>query len=396
MKSGISLRDAAKHQKKWYAKWHVYFGLLAGSFIFIMSLTGAILSFRYEIDRALNPELFNISGNGKFLTPGQIIEKVEKVHRNWKIIFLDASNRELNWPYTLIRKDSEDYIYVNPYSGEITGVRDYHKCFIGVVEHIHRYLLVDDAGKYVTGISSLALAILLVTGLRMWIPKQLKHLRARLTIDFSAGIKRLNWDIHNTLGFYFSPVIILIALTGFILTFARYVIPLFLLLSFEKPKSLDKILKQHSVFQKYVIPVSPDSAVASALAVVPDGRFARVALPEDSAGVYTVRIIGKNELRTGDLIQLAVDQYSGKIVFNSDTDVPELTKVYTNWIGPLHFGTLGGFTTQLINLLASLVTALLFVTGLIIWLGRGKKIRKEKSKSGGKVKALKRIQEEVQ
>ena len=41
---------------------HRWFGLLGAIWLFLLGLTGAILVFYWELDHALNPELFRPSG----------------------------------------------------------------------------------------------------------------------------------------------------------------------------------------------------------------------------------------------------------------------------------------------------------------------------------------------
>ena len=50
----------AKHQKRWFGKWHVYLGIIAGLIIAIVGLSGRILVFQDEIDAALNKNLFEV------------------------------------------------------------------------------------------------------------------------------------------------------------------------------------------------------------------------------------------------------------------------------------------------------------------------------------------------
>ena len=52
----------AIHQKRWFGKWHLYLGIIAGAVLSVVGLTGSILVFGDEIDQALNQELFQALG----------------------------------------------------------------------------------------------------------------------------------------------------------------------------------------------------------------------------------------------------------------------------------------------------------------------------------------------
>ncbi|WP_029279647.1 PepSY domain-containing protein [Pedobacter borealis] len=43
----------AKHQKRWFGKWHLYVGIIAGAIVAFVGVIGSILVFQDEIDRGL-------------------------------------------------------------------------------------------------------------------------------------------------------------------------------------------------------------------------------------------------------------------------------------------------------------------------------------------------------
>jgi uncharacterized iron-regulated membrane protein len=69
------------------------------------------------------------------------------------------------------------------------------------------------------GVSALVFCFLLISGLVLWFPKKLKYLKQALTIKTSAKWARLNYDLHNTLGFYTCLVLFFIAVTGLYITY---------------------------------------------------------------------------------------------------------------------------------------------------------------------------------
>lgn len=50
----------ARHQDRWFGKWHVYLGIIAGLIVAVVGLTGSILVFEDEIDVALNKSYFMV------------------------------------------------------------------------------------------------------------------------------------------------------------------------------------------------------------------------------------------------------------------------------------------------------------------------------------------------
>ncbi len=364
-------------------------GLIAGTIIVVVSLTGTILVYRDEIDQALNPELFNAPAQGKKLSFQQITEQLKRDHPDWKLEFLFRAEgaNSANLPYRahLEGKEPEQEIFINPYTGKLTGSRLHDSAFIDVVLEIHRTLLIPVVGRYVVGISALMLVILTISGLRLWIPKQWKHLKSRLIIRGNAGLRRQNYDLHQVLGLYSSPFILLIALTGVVITFLTIIAPVMFLVSFEKPKSLAQILNNKSVYVKGAKPIGIDSALSIAQrAFPPKSEIRGLVFPDGQKGAYAVYGLGPYVTETGDNNFLYVDQYSGKINFNTATDLPNTGKMYLNWVTPIHYGTFGGNVTRVVAFVASLIPSILFVTGITIWWPRWKGKAKKKSRKNRK------------
>lgn len=101
--------------------------------------------------------------------------------------------------------------------------------FFVEVRKIHRWLLNppsskegSSVGRVVVGLSSMAMSIILISGLIIWIPRSLKALRNRMTITASKGRLRLWHDAHTALGFYALIFLLLSALIGPTWSFTWY------------------------------------------------------------------------------------------------------------------------------------------------------------------------------
>src|SRR5579883_2627191 len=56
---------------------HRWIGLAMAAFLIVVGLTGSLLAFLPELDRAINPTLYVEPRAGRPLPPGQIAERVE-------------------------------------------------------------------------------------------------------------------------------------------------------------------------------------------------------------------------------------------------------------------------------------------------------------------------------
>lgn len=203
--------------------------------------------------------------------------------------------------------------------------------------------------------------------------KKWKQWRAVLTVNLNAGFKRQNYDWHNVLGFYSAPVIILLSITGFAITFSTVFIAFLFMLTGQSPQSVADIFGQKSAYTQSAksLPVTEIARIARA--EMPNAQLLGIAVPTDSSMVYRLDLLSDGPSRSGNRIMLMIDQYSGRIVLNSEKDFPNIGNSYLSWLTPIHYGTFGGMPTRILALLGGLMPLLLYITGFIIWWPRYKK-----------------------
>lgn len=367
----------AKHQKRWFGKWHLYLGIIAGAILCVVGLTGSILVFQDEIDIALNKELFESLKGNKRYSIGEIVGVVQQKYPGKKFDYVFVTDeKNPNGTYRFYNFKTEEEFFVNPYTGELSGKRLINSSFIRIVMNIHRTLLIPAAGRYIVGLASLCMLILTISGLRLWVPQQFrkwKQWRPVLTVNFKASFKRQNYDWHNVLGFYSAPVVIMLALTGFAITFSTVFIAFLFMLTGKSPQSVANIFGQKSVYTQGAKALSATDAATIARNIMPEAELLGMAIPTTNDMVYRLDLKSASVSKNGNRIMLMVDQYTGKIVLNSETDFPNIGNSYLSWLTPIHYGTFGGMPTRIMALIAGLIPLLLFITGFIIWWPRFKK-----------------------
>lgn len=374
-KSSVSRQLSwAKHQKRWFGKWHLYLGIIAGAIIAVVGLTGSILVFQDEIDVTLNPEIFRVQATKPKIPLGELVELVRQRHPSLKFDYITLGKPENpNLAYSFLNYKGLQETFINPYTGDICGKRIYNSGFIGVVTKIHTSLLIPPFGKYIVGLAALCLLILTISGLRLWIPKKWRMLKAASSVKWNGNFKRKNYDLHSVIGLYSAPVVSVLAITGFCITFSTPIIAMLFMLSGRSPQNVAQLLgaKSKPVPAHMVLPMS--QIVKRIGEYIPDARVVRVGFPGDSTGSYRVDLASGTIPISGKRDMLLLDQYSGGALLNSQRDFPPIGKAYLSWLTPLHYGAFGGLGTRVIALLAGLVPLLLFITGWFIWWPRFKK-----------------------
>ncbi|MFT4063102.1 MAG: PepSY-associated TM helix domain-containing protein [Edaphocola sp.] len=104
-------------------------------------------------------------------------------------------------------------------------------------------------------------------------------------------------------------------------------------------------------------------------------------MPEDKNHPYRLDLKSEKTIKTGNRIMVALNQYNGKIMLDSETDFPNIGNSYVSWITPIHFGTFGGWPTRILAFIGGLIPLVLFITGFIVWWPRYKHQKKKKKLS---------------
>ncbi len=370
----------AYHQKRWFGKWHLYLGIISGFILMIVGLTGSILVFQDEIDQALNPELFRVMKAEKRIPIEEIIPIVQAKYPDLKFSYImDTDENSLLSTYRMYVSEDENEYFINPYTAELSGKRVASSAFIRVVTTIHRTLLIPQIGRYIVGLAALSLLILTISGIRLWLPKKLKQLRKSLSVDFKTSFKRQNYDWHNVLGVFSAPVVISLALTGLVITFNTVFIALLFLFNGKSPQTTGSIFGSKSIIIPNQKPLSANQLGKNIYQLFPNSKIKGIAVPLEKNETYRFDVYQPGKAKTGERLMVITDQYSGKILVNSEKDFPNTGKSYLNWVTPLHYGTFGGWPTRILALLGSLIPPALFFTGLFIWVPRYLKQRKNKN-----------------
>src|SRR4051794_35356099 len=130
---------------------HLSAGALAGIFIFFMCVTGALLSFESNILEYAGSGMRVVnspSETARRLSINEILGKVQAAKPNLKPAGITLQNDKNTT--AIISLGREGQIFVNPYTGEITGEGSKAwRGFFRVVEDAHRWLALPGDGRAV-------------------------------------------------------------------------------------------------------------------------------------------------------------------------------------------------------------------------------------------------------
>jgi uncharacterized iron-regulated membrane protein len=351
---------------------HLWLGLAAGIVLIVVALTGSILTFEDELEPILFHKNLVVTAAGQRLPVDSLLQIANTAFPGKKanrLIIPDANNRSVEARIGTKGKGLK-IVYINPYTGKILFKGAYDKQFFRQVLSLHRYLLMGNTGKVITGISCSICLFLVISGLIIWWPANKSAIKQRFRIKWNASGKRLTWDLHAVSGFYVSIFLLLITLTGFVWSYdwAEQLIYKLADGKIEKAaakvKNMDKQKTANagiyqSVFQQI------DSVYHYA------GIIAFTIPAKPTMAITAQKEMDKSAVRHVDAAYF--DSHTGKLIKKLPYEELSNGTRIRRMILPIHTGSLLGWPTKLLYLIVSLFTASFPITGLLIWLGRKKK-----------------------
>ncbi|WP_262920616.1 PepSY-associated TM helix domain-containing protein [Hymenobacter sp. 5516J-16] len=209
--------------KKLVGKLHLWLGLTSGLVVFIVSLTGAIFVFQDEIRDLTEPWRKVQAQATAPVLPSRLQAAALASHpgiaasTTWVTYF--GAERSATVFFT-DKAGNPIQVYLNPYTGQVLREQNLHTYFFSIVQEIHMTLLLPEAvAKWVVGSAVLIFVVMLLTGLVLWWPKRRQERKQRFTIKWGARWRRINYDLHNVLGFYVASIGLILALTGLFMIF---------------------------------------------------------------------------------------------------------------------------------------------------------------------------------
>lgn len=363
---------------------HLWLGLASGIILFIVCLTGTVLVYENEIKKFF-AEDFIVEVNGEKQSVSSLIEELQ-ISNGVFVTGVTIPNNE-NEGYSFLVKDDlkerrGSKILVNPYNKAIQkGGKTTADGFMLTMFKLHRWLLLDtNIGRPIVGVATIIFLVLAISGIVLWFPKRVKWktVKQGFKIKTKASWKRVNHDLHNTLGFYACIFLLIMAITGLCWSFESYREGLGYVMG---TKIFDRSNPQFQLENKAEAPViSYDNAIALANETLNYPGDLSVTFPNPKENYYSFRKYNANNWSpvTSDKLFLDTTGHVLKVELFDDKPFNEKLAAV---IKPLHTGDIFGAFSKIIYFLACLIATSLPVTGTIIWLNKLKKKRKRRRKT---------------
>ncbi|NAW50426.1 peptidase [Elizabethkingia argentiflava] len=375
---------------------HLWLGLMSGLIVFILAATGCILSFEKELKQWIYPEKYYVKTIKKQKLPLSVLKlQSEKALPNGlKVSRVEvSSNPSRSYAFRSLKMDHEAMtfwgsylyyyrVYIDPYNGQVLGLEDAKKDFFEIVLNLHRRLLLGEKiGKTITGYATLIFAVILFSGLVIWYPRKMSKnmLKGMFFIKISANWKRINYDLHNVLGFYAIIPLLLISYAALIWNFKG--LDKWIIKTLNGNGQTEQRAKSKVPSKGSPLPHNISDRIFKIVEKNLSGKeSALINFPKTEEGTYYAQVTFADKHYQN--IQYNFDQYSGEILkyqTYKDKKIKSGTALRKRNYD-LHTGSIFGITGRIIYFFATIIAASLPVTGFIIYLNRKKKKPKPKKK----------------
>ncbi|MGX5817734.1 PepSY-associated TM helix domain-containing protein [Chitinophaga lutea] len=365
---------------------HLWLGLSSGVIVFIVSITGCIYAFQQELSDMTQPYRHVKLEERPILPPSALRAHAAGITGNQPVIGVtyEKPGKAAILAYT-DKKDGHTQLFMNPYSGEVIHRKVTERDFFRIILHGHFQLwLPRPIGQPIVAVAVLIFVVLLISGLIMWWPRKWSKAARKksFSIKTDAGPKRVNYDLHNVLGFYALSIALILGLTGLVWGFKWYNKSYYWTVT--GGKSFPTFAKGVSDSTALKLYDKPEDKVWEKMRPLGGNiqiQFANK--PSDAVGVVY------NPMTNGTYYKrqfLYFDQNTlervkgGGIYTRSYEEATRGEKLYRmNY--DIHVGAIGGLPGKMLAFFASLVCASLPVTGFLIWWNRKKKGKGKKAVS---------------
>ena len=365
---------------------HLWLGLLSALIVIAVSLSGAIYAYKHQVSDLFNRKLLRVEKAGAIRQPvDSLLTHFNKNYGEATSVEIHHDERRTVLVSSRGREAAGISLYYDPYTARPVGVKNNKPdAFFAFMLEFHRYLLLGEVGKQINGAAVLIFLFMLISGFILWLPKKLKYWRNAFLIKWKAKFYRINYDLHNVLGFYSLLLLFFIGVTGLYVSYqwmknviivglggeqvvtteASESVKKELAASFSKMLgTLEKEKQSDTLQQKITVA----QMLTKADSIYPFKGILQIQLPNAQSATYEFTKMNHNHFAGFTVPE--------KITFASTGSIREV-KAYSNLelhdqfraiAKPLHTGEIMGLWSIIVYSVVSLIACSLPITGFIIW-----------------------------
>lgn len=353
---------------------HKWAGLLLLLPLFVMSVSGVVIVFDHAIDEILNPALLQVKKDPEQFAPlDEIIVTAQtalpeishivslRKPRHDETVYIAYVGFEPSSEY--FEKDIE--ILINPYTAEVTGIREWGSYFVSWFYKLHSSWLFHDIGHTMVGVFGLILLFNLLVGFYIGLPKNKKSWKWLFSRRSKLAPRRVVIrKLHVVVGLLSMPIVLISIITGLSMTFPTVTEDL---LDVSKPPKIN-------------LTTNPSDSATSASqwldsikAAFPEADWYRLSMVGmNSPVIFNIREPGDPRRSVGSTT-VWINPVTAEIVRAQRYQAMPGPEKFSKWLFPIHNGEIIGLSGKLLVMLTGLMALMISVSAFFYWInGRSK------------------------
>ena len=362
---------------------HRYTGLAIASFLIVVGITGSVIAFAGELDRALNPNWFTVEPKGKQMPASKMVIEVQEHFKNARVEHISLPKLpEDAAVLSLTSKRGadpivDDQVFLNPYTGDIIGQRVWGELgldrarIIPFLYKLHYSLHLNKTGILLLGVVSLIWFFDCFVGIYLALPRYTwRSIKSSLSVKWNSGPARFNFDVHRATGLWIWLILAMLAFTGVAMNLSTEVFrpAVKIFSSFSQWPDANYSLQGDSE-DKFKVPIDIAIKVADEY-LEEEGIYAKLGAIgfNHGKGTYRIRYHSSADL---------MDQHPDTQIFVSGQTAEVFGRripgegttgdIISEWQYPLHSGKAFGLAGRVLICLSGIGVTVLSITGVIIW-----------------------------
>jgi uncharacterized iron-regulated membrane protein len=204
---------------------HLCTGVVAGTVVLIMAVTGVLLMYEKQIT-AWADRKYRVTPPSPSATRLAVETLLSKVRDYRSVLPSTLTLRSDSAEPAALGFGRESIVYLNPYTGAILGEGSKEiRSFFHVVTDWHRWLGAPGENRAIaraiTGACNLGFLFLVISGFCIWWPKQWTRPQLRNATWFRRGLpgKARDFNWHNVIGFWSAVPLFIIVLSATVISY---------------------------------------------------------------------------------------------------------------------------------------------------------------------------------
>lgn len=358
--------------RRFWIEFHKLSGLIILIPLLLQSISGSIIVFDHAIDEWLNPAILITD-----VEAGTTLAPISQIMQSAQTALPDtASISSLRKPrhdstmymaYPVMREGSPYHgkrmeVLINPYTAEVTAVREWGSYFTSFIYLLHFTLLMGHYGELFLGFLAMLVLVNVIIGVYLGWP------RSRAAWDWLLARKHRKTPLigrlrrwHILTGLVSLPVFVVLIVSGISMIF---------------PEQTEALLDRPHAPELRVefdadTPVRIDDWLPAAQTYWPDAEWMRISQPTEAMPAAGIILKKDDDPReTSGSYMLWLHPQTAEVLAEQDYSEMSIRQKTAFWLFPLHSGEVFAMPGRLLIFLCGLLTAILSIVGGWLWFKR--------------------------